>query len=431
MNIVMMTNTYLPHVGGVARSVQRFCEVYRERGHRVLVVAPEFQNTPEDEHDVLRIPAIQNFNGSDFSVALPLPTLLTEQLDAFRPDIIHSHHPFLVGDTALRAAAIQQVPLVFTHHTMYEQYTHYVPLGAEGIKLFVIALSTGYANRCNRVFAPSESVAKILEERGVHTPIAVVPTGVDVDEFRDGDGLLARKELGIPKDAYVVGHVGRLAPEKNLCFLTDAVARFVITRPDAFFLVVGGGPSSQDIERIFADTGCADRLRLAGKQAGRRLVNSFHAMDVFAFASKSETQGMVLIEAMAAGVPVVALEAPGAREVVVDGENGRLLSEEDAVMMATALAETAAWDSAKRSAARDAAYATAERFSTQACADAALRLYKQTIKAYDRARDYDETGWERLLRGVEQEWHLWANRFAAAKAMVVGEQPPAPGRLPK
>ena len=124
MNILMMTNTFTPHVGGVARSVEAFTAEYRRRGHRVLVVAPEFENMPEHETGVIRMPAIQHFNGSDFSVVLPTPGFLSSALEEFRPDIVHSHHPFLVGGTALRIARTHELPLVFTHHTMNEQNTH-------------------------------------------------------------------------------------------------------------------------------------------------------------------------------------------------------------------------------------------------------------------------------------------------------------------
>lgn len=127
MRIVMITNTYTPHVGGVARSVEAFTTAYRERGHEVLVVCPEFENAPEEGSGVVRVPAIQRFNGSDFSVVLMAPRWLRRKVEAFRPDLVHSHHPFLLGATAVRLARMLDVPLVFTHHTMYEHYTHYVP----------------------------------------------------------------------------------------------------------------------------------------------------------------------------------------------------------------------------------------------------------------------------------------------------------------
>src|SRR5439155_17654412 len=134
MNILMMTNTYLPHVGGVARSVASFTEAFRRRGHGVLVVAPTFDPLPEQEEGVLRVPAITNFNNSGFSLRLPVPVVLSREFDRFQPDLVHAHHPFLLGDTALRVAALRNLPLVFTHHTLYEQYTHYWPADSEALK---------------------------------------------------------------------------------------------------------------------------------------------------------------------------------------------------------------------------------------------------------------------------------------------------------
>ena len=205
MNILILTNTFTPHVGGVARSVAAFAWEYRKRGHRVMVVAPEFPDMPENELDVVRVPAIQNFNASDFSVVLPIHPSLTETVDAFRPDVVHSQHPFLLGMTALRIARHRGLPLVFTHHTLYEQYTHYVPGDSPALKLFAIELATRYANLSDQVFAPSESIRDLLQQRGVTTPIAVVPTGVRLEYFANGDGPGFRRLRDIPDDAFVVG----------------------------------------------------------------------------------------------------------------------------------------------------------------------------------------------------------------------------------
>ncbi|MCB0360899.1 MAG: glycosyltransferase, partial [Bdellovibrionales bacterium] len=329
MNILMVSNTYLPHIGGVALSVSRFSEAYRQRGHRVLVLAPTFEGMEEEESDVVRIPAIQNFNGSDFSVRLPIPTSIYSRLSDFQPDIVHSHHPFLLGDSALRIASGHNVPLVFTHHTMYEQYTHYAPGDSPEMKEFVIELGTGYANLANHVIAPSADVGIELQRRGVTTPISVIPTGVVLDDFSSGDGIAFRRRFNISEDAFVVGHVGRLAPEKNLRFLSDAVASFLSSHPNAVFVVIGEGPSRESITEKFAKRGCSDRLFLPGRLTGRSLADGYAAMNVFAFASFTETQGMVLAEAMAAGVPVVAVDAPGVNDVVCDGKNGVLLPAQD------------------------------------------------------------------------------------------------------
>lgn len=426
MRIVMMTNTYTPHVGGVARSVLAFTEHYRARGHRVLVVAPIFEGAPKREVDVVRIPAIQRFNGSDFSVVLPVPGALYNRVREFEPDVIHAHHPFLLGATAIRLARAFRVPVVFTHHTMYERYTHYVPGDSPALKRFVIQLSTSFANLCDQVFAPSETIAAVIAARGVRTPIEVVPTGVDTARFREGDGAALRRRVGIPADAFVVGHLGRLAAEKNLDFLARSVTEF-LKGPDgkgARFLLVGTGPALGAVREVFRTRGLKDRIAVAGVLQGQELVDAYHAMDAFAFASTSETQGMVLTEAMAAGVPVVALDAPGVREVVTDGANGRLLVEADPAAFAAALAELRSVPSERRAALRAGALATARAFSMERSASRALAAYAalRGRPHQDTADQYD--AWDTTLRMIRTEWELLKDLAGAAGAAFrTGEGP--------
>ncbi|OGV81115.1 MAG: glycosyl transferase family 1 [Lentisphaerae bacterium RIFOXYA12_64_32] len=406
MNILIFTNTFTPHVGGVARSVEAFTTEYRKRGHRVLVVAPEFLDMPQNEVDVMRIEAIQNFNASDFSVALPLHSRLTETVDAFQPDIVHSQHPFLLGMTALRLARYRELPLVFTHHTLYEHYTRYVPGDSAALERFAIELATRYANLTDQLFAPSESIRDLLEKRGVTTPIAVVPTGVLLENFAAGDGRAWRRQMEIPEDAFVIGHLGRLAPEKNLEFLAQAVADFVHARPHAHFLVIGAGPSEDAMRQTFADAGAEAQLHNAGILRDQPLADALHAMDVFAFASKSETQGMVLTEAMAAGLPVVALDAPGVREVVKDGKNGRLLQDPTPAAFSAALQWMAELAPGPMRDLRKAALDTAEAFSISRTTDKALAGYA-SIKARPPAgASEDARDWEDVFSWVETEWEI-------------------------
>lgn len=406
MNIVMLTNTYLPHVGGVARSVEAFSCEYRDRGHRVLIVAPEFPDSPRDEVDVVRIPAIQNFNGSDFSVVLPASALLNETLDKFQPDIVHSHHPFLLGMTAVRIARYQSRPLVFTHHTLYEQYTHYVPGNSPTMKRFAIALATRYANLSDQVFAPSESIRDLLLRRGVTTPTAVVPTGVRPDEFAHGDGPGFRRRLGIPADAFVVGHLGRLAPEKNLEFLTESVAAYLHGERRGCFLVIGDGPFAGRMQDIFKRADLVSRVRFAGIRRGRELVDALHAMDVFAFTSKSETQGMVLTEAMAAGLPVVALNAPGVWEVVRDRGNGRLVSEDSIDAFRDALKSVSGSSTEELRALKRSAVKTADAYSMRRSADKALACYRSLQRKSVAEKDREQRSWEDVLKLMKAEWEI-------------------------
>lgn len=424
MNIIMITNTYTPHVGGAARSVSAFAEEYRRLGHRVMVIAPEFDNMPEHEENVVRVPAIRHFNGSDFSVRIPIPHYLSGAVDHFHPDIIHSHHSFLLGETALVIAEQHRIPLVFTHHTMYEQYTHYVPGDSPTLKRFIIRLTTGYANLCDHVIAPSESVRAILLQRGVTSPIAVIPTGVDIQRYASRDGHGFRSSAGIPSGAYVVGHVGRLAPEKNLEFLAQAVADFLTAGENRYLLVVGDGPFRARMVAIVAARGVADRVHFAGIVTGEKLVEAYHAMDVFAFASLSETQGMVLAEAMAAGVPVVAIDAPGARETVIDSVNGRLLSSADRSSFAPALTWIAELQPDALAAMKAACARTAAEFSVSRCAKRCLDLYSLDTTLKPRGAELD--AWHALLALIAEEWIIWSNRVhAISEAVFNADDEPA------
>jgi 1,2-diacylglycerol 3-alpha-glucosyltransferase len=418
VNIVMVTNTYLPHIGGVARSIESFTREYRRRGHRVLVVAPEFPGQPDEEEDVVRIPAIQNFNGSDFSVVLPVPGILSDALDRFRPDIIHSHHPYLLGMTALRKARKREVPLIFTHHTLYERYTHYVPGNSPTMARFVIELATRYANLTDHVFAPSESVASLIRERGVTVPVSVVPTGVEMERFENGNGRAQRWRLGVPDDAFVVGHVGRLAEEKNLGFLAVAVRDFLMATANAYFLVVGRGPATEEITGTFSSSGLGDRIRVLGVLNGADLRDAYHAMDVFAFSSKSETQGMVLTEAMAAGVPVVALDASGVRELVQDGEQGRLLPEEDSQAFSAALQWVRDLPPAERIRLSSSARQRAREWSMPRTADLALSIYGSLIGQARTGAAEEPDEWHAMLERIRAEWDIVKGVAGAAGAAL-------------
>ena len=418
MNILMMTNTFTPHTGGVARSVESFTAEYRRLGHQVTVMAPIFEGMPENEQDVIRIPAIQKFNGSDFSVRLPIPSFLFPALDRFKPDVVHAHHPFLLGDTAMCVAASRMAPLIFTHHTIYEQYTHYVPGDSPALKRFVVELSTGFSNLCDAVVAPSESVAEMLRERGVTTPVTVVPTGVNIERFAYGDGFKVRASLGIPRDAFVVGHIGRLAPEKILDFLAHAVAGFLKEHTQAHFLIGGTGPSEAEIGKIFKEAGLDGRLHFTGNLSLEALPHAYHAMDVFAFASQSETQGMVLTEAMASGLPVVAIDGPGVREVVQDKRNGRLLHTDEPGAFSAALSWVVSLSDRQRKALHEGARKTASKFSLERTAGKMLKLYNAVMRGGRYERPSEGSLWQSALQMIEAEWEIWANRTRAARAAL-------------
>ncbi|MGE0268908.1 MAG: glycosyltransferase [Candidatus Omnitrophota bacterium] len=419
MNIVMMTNTYKPIVGGLEKSVEIFSDEYRKRGHKVLIVAPRFENTSGKEKDVFRVPAIQNFNHTDFSVELPMSIKLNSTLERFKPDIIHTHHPFLIGDTALRASARFNVPIVFTNHTLYEENTHYIPGDSPAMKTFVAKLAKGYADLCDRVIAPSQSVADLLIKRGVEVPVEVLPTGIYLDQFKTGDGKTFRRFFDIPKDAFVVGSIGRVAPEKNIPFLSKAVLAFMKKNRKAYFVVVGSGVSLEDIKASFEQNKLEGRLVCTGPLKGRQLISAYAALDVFAFASHSETQGLVLAEAMAAGTPVVAVDAPGVREVLKDGVNGRMLKRDHIRDFAACLQWLSGQSPQIRSALARNAVKTAKDFSVSACVTRALKLYRSMIQEHHTQRDLEENSWKKAMRMIRTQTEIMGNASSATAAAVI------------
>jgi glycosyltransferase involved in cell wall biosynthesis len=424
MKIALFTNTYLPHIGGVARSVKTLEDACRQRGHEVHVVAPEFEHAVPAP-GVLRVPAIQNFNGSDFSVRLPVPNVIRDCMDGFRPDVIHSHHPFLLGDAALREAWKRHVPIVFTHHTLYERYTHYVPMDSPALKRVAVQLATEYANLCDQVIAPSASIESLLHERGVRTPIAAIPTGIDTSFFARGDGARFRTQAGLAAGTRVIGHVGRLAQEKNLLFLADAISRLLKEDSAAVFLVIGDGDARHEmLDVIQRETGSPSRVHAPGKLTGPALADAYAAMDCFVFASQTETQGLVLAEAMAAGTPVVALDGPGVREIMRDGANGRLLpGDADPSTFATTVSRLMNHTEASRRCS-DGARSTAKEYDTDCCVTRLLECYQDLVRRYQARGRADLAPWDRLLTGIEIEWNLLVEKMSAAAAAV--SEPPAP-----
>ncbi|CAM4067621.1 glycosyltransferase [Vreelandella rituensis] len=433
LNILMFTNTYCPIVGGVSESVKRLKSRLQALGHQVLVVAPKMTGQPRHESDVIRVAAVQHFNGSDFSLPVPIPGQLYEAIETFDPDIVHSHHPFLLGDTAARTAETYGLPLVFTHHTLYEHYTHYVPGDSPRMQRFAVALSTEYTHLCDAVIAPSESIRDLLRRRGANPAVHVVPSGVDTQRFSQGDGAGFRRRYKIPAKAYVVGHVGRLANEKNLPFLTEAIVQLLRKQPETHFLVVGEGDARPAMQRAATEASVVERFHFTGKLHGQTLIDAYHGMNVFAFASHSETQGMVLVEAMAAGLPVAAIDAPGVREVVEQGRNGWLLPSDDAGALCEVLAGMS--EKASREMLRQGALNTAQGFDEACCAARCLDVYREVIATENTTHQHVDTdAWGRVRGRLEAEWQLLCHRGRVLR-LVFQDKPEsdllAPSKTPE
>jgi 1,2-diacylglycerol 3-alpha-glucosyltransferase len=324
VRVALFTNNYLPFCGGVTISVETLRTSLEAAGHEAWVFGPRFATGGEAAPRIVRYPSIPASTYPEFVLAVPYSRRVARLVATLDVDVFHAHHPFLLGSTARRLARRHGRPLVFTYHTRYEKYAHYVPLRRPLVEALAVRLSARFAARADAVIAPSAVIRDELRARGVRGPIAVVPTGVDLDRFRPADRRAVRAGLGLPADGQLVLYVGRLDREKSVDQILLAFERVASTVSAAHLVLVGHGTEAERLKRLAGTLAAGGRVRFLGARAHAQLPQYYQAADVFLFASETETQGLVLAEAAACGLPAVAVNAPGCDEVVRDGETGVL-----------------------------------------------------------------------------------------------------------
>lgn len=335
MRVALFTNNYLPFCGGVTISVETLRSGLEARGHDVWVFGPRLPGQWAGAPRIIRYPSIPAATHPEFALAIPYSPRIGRLVQRLNFDIFHAHHPFLLGPVACRLARRQGRPVVFTYHTRYEKYAHYVPLTRTLVEAAAIRLSTRFARRADAVIAPSAVLRDELRERGVGTRTAVIPTGIDLVRFRPGDRATARRSLGLAPSRHLLLYVGRLDREKSVDRIVLAFDRIAATLADARLILVGHGTESARLRRLVRAQGLEARVEFWGVRRHDRLAECYQAADLFLFASETETQGLVLAEAAACGLPAVAVSAPGCDEVVRDGETG-LLTKNDPGALAEA-----------------------------------------------------------------------------------------------
>ena len=321
MKIAMMTNNYKPYIGGVPISIERLSKALRENGHEVVVFAPNYKEQETDEN-VVRYHALIKGIVNGFSVPNSLDPQIEKKFKEGHFDVIHVHHPMLIGETARYLSAKYDVPLCFTYHTRFEQYLHYIkaPFLQNAIPSYV----NHYTDYCDVVFAPTPSTQNYLEEIGSGARIAVLPTGLSKESFEADEEEAAKlRQSLLGGKQYLFCTVARLAKEKNLDFLFRALAGRKDEQGSDFRLaLVGEGPYKKKLLRLAKELGIHEEIIFVGKVPNEQIKNYCKAADLFLFSSLSETQGIVLLEAMATATPVLAVKASGVKDVVVNGRNG-------------------------------------------------------------------------------------------------------------
>jgi len=324
VRVAIFTNNYLPMRGGVTTAVETLRRGLETLGHQAWVFAPRFSNGATDPPFVFRYPSVPAPTYPDFPLAVPFSPRLARIVRDLGIDIFHAQHPFLLGPTARRLARGLGRPLVFTYHTRYEKYAHYVPLRRDWVEAAAIRWSCRFADTADLVIAPSMKIRDTLRERGVRAPMEVVSTGVELDLFTPGDRQAARHALVLPPEDPLLLYVGRLDREKSVERLLAAFQQVAAVLPTARFVLVGQGTQAANLRDQAKRSPAGDRIDFRGVSPREALPPYYQAADLFLFASETETQGLVLAEAAACALPAVAVSASGVDEVVLNGETGIL-----------------------------------------------------------------------------------------------------------
>jgi glycosyltransferase involved in cell wall biosynthesis len=390
MKVLFISDVHFPRINGVSTSIRIFAGQLAEMGHQVHLVAPDYQTgietKSETEHWIRRIPSRTiYFDPEDRLMRYGLAMQLLEELRAENYDLVHIHTPFVAHYLGLKLARLLSVPCVETYHTFFEDYLHhYLPwLPKSFARAFARRLSRRQCNAVDGVIAPSKPMLDVLRQYGVTADAEVIPTGLEPHSFKRADGAAFRARYGISLERPVLLYVGRVAYEKNIDFLLRMMQQLKQQRDDALLVIAGEGPALESLRKITLVLHLQDNVMFIGYLDRRTQLNAcYRAADVFVFSSKSETQGLVLLEAMAQGVPVVAIAELGTKSILIDGL-GAMVAPEDESVFAAALSSLLD-DAPKRMEMGNAAreYAT-KKWSSRHMAERMLQFYQAVLSKHE------------------------------------------------
>jgi len=316
MRIALFTNNYLPRMSGVATSVENLRQALLALGHTVYVIAPKYRGAKTNGRGIIRVPSLRWSKKYFFPIALPLTPKLTNKIARLKLDIIHSHHPAWLGQSAQNLNKQLKLPFVFTYHAQYEKYPEeFFGVTLKPIEEWAKFNLKEYMGNCNAVIAPSQTIAKKLR-RQTGTRVIKIPSGINLDQFDipASQKNALKENLGLGRFTKIILSVARLSFEKELDFMLTALAPLLKNNPGCGLVLVGDGLARGALHEIARELGIAPQVIFAGTINYKYLPRWYRAADVFVYSSRFETQGLTLIEAMASGLPVVTRHSDVAAE---------------------------------------------------------------------------------------------------------------------
>lgn len=382
MRALMISDVYFPRVNGVSTSIQTFRRDLAALGCETWLIAPRYPQAWDDDERVLRQPSRYLVFDPEDRMLSPR-TALRACLDvASRSDVLHVQTPFVAHWIGMKAARRLGLPVIETYHTFFEEYLHhYMPiLPAGAARAFARGISRRQCNAADAVVAPSAQLAEVLTAYGVTKPLRTIPTGLDLREFEGGDGAAFRARHGIAADRPVMLLVGRVAHEKNIDFLLRVLDEVRRSVPNVLFVIAGEGPALASLRRTVEQAGLAANVLFVGYLDRRAaLLDCYRAADVFVFASRTETQGLVLLESLALGVPVVSTAVLGTKEVLRDA-TGAIVVPEDVHEFAAAVIGVLTQPQLRAQLASVARTFVEKRWSSAEMARRLLELYGEVVR---------------------------------------------------
>ncbi len=359
MRILMLSDVYFPRVNGVSTSIETFRRCLVRMGLEVKLVAPAYGTPPAPEDpDLIRLPARRiPLDPEDRLMSWRAALALAPDLERDKPDLIHIHTPFVAHHAGVALARRLGIPAVATYHTLFEEYLHhYIPFLPRG---WLQGLARRHSRRqCDAlagVVVPSSAMAERLRQYGVGTPLEILPTGIPPGHFAQGSRARFRARHGLAPDRPVALYVGRVAHEKNIGFLLQALQQARQRLPGLCLVITGEGPARPALEKQAHGLGLGENVLFLGYlDRSQELPDAYAGADLFVFASRTETQGLVLLEAMAAGLPVLGLAAMGTRDIL-SPERGCRAGPDDPEDFGRAMADLLGQPERLRSLAREAA----------------------------------------------------------------------------
>ena len=386
MRILMITDVYFPRINGVSTSIQTFRNDLHALGHEVALLAPQYGNDANDDDAILRVAGRSVPRDPEDrlmrrrAIRRMIPDIVRRQ-----PELIHIHTPFVAHYAGLEIARALDVPVVTTYHTYFEHYfEHYVPfLPKRWLAALARKVTVGQCAAADLVISPSNAMHDALRAYGARGRIAVLPTGLGDGCYTPGDGRRFRTAHGIAADRPIVLHVGRAAHEKNIDFLIRMLQPLKRAVPDVLMVIAGEGPALTHLQDLAQGLGVADSVQFVGYlERNHGLPDCYAAGDVFVFSSRTETQGLVLLEAMAQGTPVVSNAEMGTRDVLVADRGACILPLEENAF-AAAIAQVIG-DRGLRAHMSEAAREHARGWSSRTMAERLSVHYQELVAAHRR-----------------------------------------------